>query len=245
MSGRLHLTLRVLSCPKAGSSQSEYEDAARGNDELGRFAIADGATESSYSGEWARHLTSLFVEDPPQSSQERHLAPWIRKAQDTFTVGLRDTAPWYAIEKARLGAWATFLAFKINVDSRYWVAWAVGDTCLFRCDLLKTALSLAFPIGHPDDFGSSPALVGSKPISNRYVLSKVSRQWGRARSGTSFVLASDALAAWILTDVRNHGRQWLTLLTIEEYEFPAFVESLRRNSSLKNDDTTAMIIEVT
>lgn len=223
----------------------EYEDAARGDNTLGRFAIADGATESSYSGEWARHLTSLFVTDPPKTSRDRHIGPWIRKAQGTFRASpLGDTAPWYAIEKARLGSHATFLGLKINLDSRFWVAWAVGDSCLFRCDPLASSLSLSFPIGHPDDFNSSPTLVGSKPSRNTHSLSKIWRRWGRAQRGTAFVMASDALAQWILSDVRDDGREWLTLLTIEEDKFPQFVENLRTNSSLKNDDTTAMIVQL-
>jgi hypothetical protein len=217
-----------------------------GDDELGRFAIADGATESSYSGEWARHLASRFVQRPPESTRGRHLAAWIRRAQDTFSAGaLSDTAPWYAIEKARLGAWATFLGLRINVDSRYWVAWAVGDSCLFRCDSHSAALSLAFPIGHPDDFGVSPALVGSKPTRNTHAFSNVSRCWGRARSGTTFVLASDALAAWVLANVRDRGRDWLDLLTVHQNDFRPFIENLRGTSSLKNDDTTAVTIHVT
>jgi hypothetical protein len=53
--------------PKAGNSDSEYEDAffprrlKRRNGRRLRFAVADGATETSFSGVWARLLVSSFV----------------------------------------------------------------------------------------------------------------------------------------------------------------------------------------
>jgi hypothetical protein len=50
------------SVAKAGNLSEEYEDAywpldvVEGTGELFRFAVADGATESSYSKIWARLL---------------------------------------------------------------------------------------------------------------------------------------------------------------------------------------------
>src|SRR2546430_11000254 len=47
--------------PKRGHGPREYEDAFADNLALGRFAVADGATESAYAGLWARMLVNEFV----------------------------------------------------------------------------------------------------------------------------------------------------------------------------------------
>jgi len=41
---------RALGLPKRGHSAEEYEDAFAGDPKVGRFAVADGASESSFAG---------------------------------------------------------------------------------------------------------------------------------------------------------------------------------------------------
>ena len=48
------LQWQSLSLPKRGHSPEEYEDALAGDPRSGRFAVADGASESSFAGLWAR-----------------------------------------------------------------------------------------------------------------------------------------------------------------------------------------------
>ena len=46
------LIYRPFRLQKRGNRLDEYEDACAGDATLGRFAIADGATESSFAGQW-------------------------------------------------------------------------------------------------------------------------------------------------------------------------------------------------
>jgi len=63
--GAAPFSVEAFSCQKAGNARSEYEDAwaIRGSDSPTRcrVAIADGATESSFSALWAALLVESFV----------------------------------------------------------------------------------------------------------------------------------------------------------------------------------------
>ena len=61
---RLHWRSFLL--PKAGHAYDECEDSIDGDPETGRFAVADGASESYAAGEWARLLTAAFVANGPE-----------------------------------------------------------------------------------------------------------------------------------------------------------------------------------
>ena len=58
------LRCRSFALPKKGNSSSECEDALSFNCERGRFAVADGVSESAFAGEWASLLCASFVAEP-------------------------------------------------------------------------------------------------------------------------------------------------------------------------------------
>ncbi len=49
--------------PCGGNRPEDYEDAFAANAEAGRFALADGATESSFAALWAQLLVNDFVQN--------------------------------------------------------------------------------------------------------------------------------------------------------------------------------------
>ncbi len=107
-------TPRAFWAAKAGNAPADYEDAfAIGQDCL---AIADGATESSFARAWAQALTEGFVADPgaTQPPGIRRLQAWLRPLQSAWHAGVAwDRLPWFAEDKARSGAFATFLGFQM------------------------------------------------------------------------------------------------------------------------------------
>ena len=61
----MHVFSRAYWMPKAGNSEAEYEDSfwprfLDGESNNFRFAVADGATEASFSGIWARQIVRAF-----------------------------------------------------------------------------------------------------------------------------------------------------------------------------------------
>src|SRR6202790_423862 len=123
----------VLCLPKHGNSEDEDEDAWAADPDRGRFAIADGASESSFAGRWAQLLTEAFLAAPRPSDLPEWLAePQRRWSAEVLGVEL----PWYAEMKREQGAFATFLGLGVLRPTAEragkWRAVAVGDSCLIR-----------------------------------------------------------------------------------------------------------------
>src|SRR5262245_4614002 len=113
------LRWRGFRLPKRGNTPDEYEDALAGDPAAGRFAVADGASESAFAGEWARLLAEGFV---------RAAGPWEgwlpgARARWAAEAGGRPMA-WYEEAKFQEGAFATLLG--LHAGRRRWHAWAVG-----------------------------------------------------------------------------------------------------------------------
>src|SRR5262249_44305113 len=111
--------------PKNGHTAEEYEDACAGDPERGRFAVADGASESAFAGSWARILVKAYVKVPGSWSA---WLPAARKRWRTQVEGKH--LPWYAETKFQEGAQATLLG--VAFAEGVWHAQAVGDCCLFQ-----------------------------------------------------------------------------------------------------------------
>src|SRR5262245_6886802 len=107
-SGCPTMEFRTLWLPKRGNAVDEYEDASAGDPARGRFAIADGATESAFAGIWARLLVEGFVrDDVPHLGRWTHWLPPLQERLLTEVGG--QEMPWYAESKLEEGAFATFL----------------------------------------------------------------------------------------------------------------------------------------
>src|SRR5262245_28195785 len=115
------LRWQALHLPKRGHSAQEYEDAFAADCAAGRFALADGVSESSFAREWAGLLVESFVRSPGRWSE------WLPGARQRWReqVGGREL-PWYAEFKLEQGAHATLLGLAFAGPAG-WDAWAVGD----------------------------------------------------------------------------------------------------------------------
>src|SRR5262249_36881311 len=149
---------KAFACPKQGNAVQEYEDYCGGDPRNGRFAIADGASESSFARAWARLLVKKFLREPVLEADQ--WAAWLAPLQEEWGRGLSGLAlPWFAKEKAELGAFATFLGLLVQPDWT-WRAVAVGDSCLFH--VRGDSLIRQLPDLMAGDFGTTPALVSAR-----------------------------------------------------------------------------------
>lgn len=247
--------------PKLGHSDSEYEDAwdfSPQSQQQGvrlRIAVADGATGSSFSGLWAGLLSGSY-------SERRFRTPYglKRATRDAAAIWHRQVfsspLPWYAEEKARKGAFSSLLGLDLtatspecNVDGQTgeWCALAVGDTCMFH--IRRDQLLVSFPLIRPDDFSNTPLLISSNLSRNAEVWTNVEELQGQWQIGDLFILATDAMAAWLLSEVQQGRCPWLDLLAFEKQEerdnaFRAWADSKRENKGIKNDDLTCILIKV-
>jgi len=233
---------QVLSCPKEGHTDAEYEDAWAGDASRGRFALADGASESAFAGLWARLLTQGFL----SAGRPRDLGAWLSDARQRWSEEVMNLElPWYAEMKRSEGSFATFLGLKMKPpradELARWRAVAVGDSCLVRVGPDRPAR--AFPVRRAADFSNHPPLLHSRPGSD-----PVPRRCrGSLRPGERLMLMTDALAQWFLSQCENDRRPWDEMITLLNADrpneaFANWVLELRAWGDLHNDDVTLLSI---
>jgi hypothetical protein len=241
------LSYHALRVARRGHPPEECQDAVAGAPERGRYAVADGASESADAGLWARLLVDDFVGSPA-----RHLAwaTWLpplrgRWAAEAAALPPGGALPWYLEERAREGAFATFLG--VVVEDSVWHAQAVGDSCLFQ--LRGGALLRAFPVQRADEFGGAPWLIGSRPSGAEVAGKRGQRAEGEWQAGDRLWLMTDALAQWFLRQAEDGGRPWEALTRVlaeaaPDAAFAAWVEGLRTANQLRNDDVTLAAVSL-
>jgi hypothetical protein len=235
---------------KEGNAPDEYEDAFAANPNTGRFAVADGASESSFASLWAKLLVEGFV----ARRQRRTPAGWLPPLRQRWAEAVDPLElDWFAEDKRQLGAFATFLGLSIQrapkgAEGR-WKAVAIGDCCLFQ--IRDDRLFRAFPIRRSADFGNRPALLGSRAVTGQPagLLGQAKQRVGRWQACDRFLLTTDALAQWFLRRQEQRRKPWQSLLRRLAGPDPtnaltAYVGRLRSRKALKNDDVTLLVIDL-
>ena len=248
------LFCEALWVQKAGNPEEEYEDAfwpksrVSGEYRSGvSLAVADGATESSFSGIWARQLARAYcrgIIDPLNTN-----ASLLKKQRVWARVVGRKRLPWYAEEKIQNGAFSTILGLTLSDGNEggsagSWQAFAVGDSCLVH--VRGDAILKTFPLSKAAEFNNSPFLLGSNPASNRELEQHIQTGEGHWEPGDKFYLMTDALAAWFFREVEDNRMPWRTLgdLDSEELPFRPWIEELRDTKQMRNDDVTLYRIDI-
>lgn len=246
----MRVVSECFSLQKAGNRKDEYEDAYHSSLTVHkdtayyRFAIADGASESSFADIWADLLASGYCNGQFDS---KHLDKSIAKLSKAWKRTLNPKAlPWYAQEKLARGAFTTLagITFRLtDASSAAFDAIAVGDSCIFH--IRGDTIIAFFPLGSVDDFRNRPVLISSNAASNVHLQSFVKRWSGMAQAGDSFWLMTDALACWFWTryeEDRSVIRKVQGLAG--EQDFINVVQAERQfrcrdgSFSLRNDDVT-------
>ncbi len=236
--------------PKRDNSALEYEDASAAAPELNTFAIADGATESSFAAMWAQLLVNEFVRTPACRASEWR--KWLPPLQERWEadIGTREM-PWYAENKLQMGAFATFLGVVFEDANRKkgkrWRAIAVGDCCLFQ--IRAASMLRVFPELGPTDFNNHPGLVGSRtPPTVLLEKKRVQTRKGVWQAGDQIWLMTDALAHWFLSQ-EEAGKKpcdavGRVLRAATNQHFAEWIDGLRRTRELKDDDVTLMAVSL-
>ena len=145
--------------PKNGNTEAENDDSFSSAKDKSRFAVADGATEASFSREWAKQLVRAFTTKRlsiPIALDE--LKP-LQSRWDKFVH--RHPLPWYAEEKASSGAFAAFVGLEF-LEEKKWRATAAGDSCLVQ--VRGNEIIKAFPLADSASFGNRPNLLSASQV---------------------------------------------------------------------------------
>jgi hypothetical protein len=256
------LRWKAISIQKLGNLESENEDAflpaGAGIHPAGEkefiAVLADGATQTSFSGLWAR----LLVDEAYKCSYPTDcLGDVIQNARHQWTKDIaRLDLPWHAEEKVKLGSFASLLWFGMKLSRRStqsqgaWRAIGVGDTCLFQ--FRRNILIEAFPIRSSGELLKDPLLLSSHLAKNDAILNQGSYPIleGAWTTGDEFLLMTDALAGWFLRAYEK-GTQPLTVIhtnfvnsDIDGDGYTRWLADLRYSKLIKNDDTTLVWIGI-
>ncbi len=239
--------VRGFVVPKQGNSADENEDCFSSRHKRNvLLSLSDGATESALAGVWAEQLvnsgwkTALLDVGATGDTviPETLVSTWLTPLRDAFWEKyVNRELPWYAREKVRRGAQATFLAFRMSRKGA-WSGVSCGDTCLLT--VRDGHIEDSVPLRSSDEFGSQPSLISSHPQAPIPLMS-VHHGVCNGRDDV-FVLATDALASWLLAETTSNARIRRLLDCESQEEFEAFVAEERKRLNLKNDDTTALIL---
>lgn len=147
--------------------------------------------------------------------------------------------PWYARAKLVQGAHSTFLSLLLDTVNDCYHAVAVGDSCYFQ--IRGNRILSVGPIEGAGDFDRFPELVGSRPESSPSGM----MYSGLYRDGDIFVLATDAMAKFVMTVAERYGR--IPPVADMIGSSPQFLRAIlrwRARRLLDNDDTTMCVVRV-
>lgn len=239
--------------PKAGNTNEEYEDAYWPEQEIDHStntfscAVADGATETSFSGLWAKMLVRAYCEGELNA---RKLPESLSTLQSSWLSQVSSNPlPWYAEEKLQSGAFSSLVGLTISkttseeeIDNK-WEAIGIGDSCLFQ--MRDGELIYTFPLDQSDQFNSRPSLISSNPANNSGLFATIFHRTGVWELGDTFYLMTDALACWFLLSTEQNERPSEILRDIiVSTQFADWIVELREDNLIRNDDVTLLRVEI-
>lgn len=260
----MRISCQSFSLPKAGRSFADCEDAYfpgdlntlqlyeinHENTDVFRASVSDGATDSIFSKLWAQLLAfgygaGKWASDITAESVLEEQTAWLE-----FLA--KQELPWYAEEKAELGAFAAMVGLTLFNESKQWTAIAVGDCCIFQ--IRNGECIKPFPITSSVAFSNFPLLLCSVAERNSNVFeSKQVISDGTWQTGDQFVLMSDTVACWFLSQMEC-GNAGATIAALDSAQtLDAFVSVINHarttkgadgNVLMRDDDVTVTLIEV-
>lgn len=237
------IKVREFHRAKLGNSESEYEDAFAFNIRRKRFAMADGASESVFSGIWAKALVHSFINSKTRISDANALAEhMLTEARQTWYEQIDwDGLKLFVKNKAVKGSFSTFLGIELlkGTSTYKYKAVAFGDTCFLT---IRNGRIASMPIEKASDFNITPKLFWSgygSPFEKEYKwkIPQLLEFSGEIEFGDSLIMATDALSKWIL---ENNYNSWEILTKVED---PAMLfNSLLQHRMIRNDDITLAVL---
>jgi hypothetical protein len=255
---------------KAGNMASECEDAfypynfpfeiISHDQKYQRYAIADGASTAYLSGLWATVLVDGFgsYDDDITSANFFDFIQtliinenWTPRLADYIKKREHEGKPlsWYDEMALQNGAASTLLEVTFSLDEKKikenFSTIAIGDSCLFQ--VRNNDLITKFPLNSSADFDNSPLLISSDPKRNKHLQEKIAFLENQdIVIGDKFFLMTDALASWFFQEYEKEGRPWEIIgeNAIDNSSFTNWVEQLRENKIMRNDDVTLMVLTI-
>jgi serine/threonine protein phosphatase PrpC len=253
-----------ISEPSTEKTDATNEDASYlGKEDQGylTYAVADGVGESPDARGWAQKLISLTPvvlsnRDAFASEffkmQGAYLEDWERRKK-IIIENNKNNWLFYHSNNPRIhrinGATYCSVTFHKTDEGLQYRALAIGDSCLFHISAGK--VKKFFPLEKIEDF-SRPPYVAYAGISEESLIDPtigLRACSGNVEEGDFIILATDAIAQWIYAQHSNldttRFNELLTHAKANDVDaMRAYIGKERLNCTLKDDDTTLIILHV-
>lgn len=234
---------------KKAENSDDCQDAIKVNEEASRYAVADGATRSFFPKQWAELLVNHFCETSNLVLSRENWKEWLVPIQEEWYKRIEERVKkrnqFYLTNSfnTREPAVSTFIGLEVDKTKLEWQAVIIGDSCLFH---KSNAGFESYPIKKSEDFTSRPEVFASFAERNDYDPEFID---GEVKPGDIFILATDALAKWVVQHEEAHqieeAMDQLKRIETDE-QFYSFVDLARDNENIRlvNDDVTLMLISI-
>jgi len=241
----------AFSLPKIGEALTSNQDRFDYSADRKKIALSDGAGSSLYPGKWAEILVKSFCQNAEnpiekiQQSEQEWLQPVQEQWRQYYLAKLKSPNRkwWEGGSQIKTCGYATFLGLNLEDHGKkgQWQAIAVGDSCLFKLERKSNKL-FVFPIKTAQMFKTTTQCFASLP---EYPSSSPQFAEGDYEAGDIFLLATDALSQWLLSDYEHQGEAWKKYFELKQIkDFSAEIARLRQQKLIKNDDITIVAIAI-
>jgi hypothetical protein len=254
---------RFFSVVKGNDLPVASDDACTMSEDETRFALCDGASVSSLPRPWAALLGQQWVKHPFEDIDAETLVLWLQEPRERWRRWVQETwrreidarnafignspiTPEVFRRTLQTGAAATFLGLVLHQENASWHAFALGDTCLFLARRDKSTawrLRLSFPLDNSARFGDRPLLLASNDGNEASLIPHFRSMTGAYRRGDVLMMATDALAQWMLSQVEQQQADWCIFpILTDPQRFAKLIEQERQDGRMADDDTTLVVI---
>ena len=239
-----------LACPSSEKTIETDQDAAYFETAKGIFAIADGVSATLFSDTWSDLVVKYAVENPLFSKDLFEVQWWLEGVQPRYEAATpkAEELPYHAQDKARAGSLCTLTVLRITkttTDTAQAQLLGFGDSVIMI--QRKNGEIESFPIKVCEDFGLAPICIPAKMVSFDRSFNRCETLDISLRAGETVLLATDAVAAWILCAPQRgqsiaEAFQIIAAQTQETWK--SFIESRRPSREIVDDDSTALILNL-
>jgi hypothetical protein len=226
------------SYPKDDQHPDSNEDAWAVHEPSGAVAVFDGATESFAARRWVAILARQWRE---------HGSLDLESAQNTYADSSPVALSWAQEQAATRGSFTTVAGLRRSEGQ--WSTLIVGDSAVLV--VRDSEIVLARPHTSAADFASTPdALASAADLRAESALLLEHAQQSMdlpslpGAGTTGFLLATDAVAAWLLTDdLQERPSRLQALLDCRTAQaWNALVVLERATGRMKVDDATVLVL---
>jgi len=239
-----------FSLPKRSEETKINQDAFAISPNERIFAIADGVSKSPFSQIWSNKIVIKFIDKPLDISDlnEQKIKDWLVDIRKKWRSEIdQGKASELILDIAKKeGGSTTFLGMIIQKKKKKrqkLQLFGIGDTNMFlvkKNEITRKSDVVGWPVTSVESF--TDRTNGLSSIDNTSQGIPELKEFNVKR-GDIVILATDALAKWILKSANLGQRPWSKILK-NKNDIANFIDKLRYTNKIDDDDTTCIIIRI-